>query len=148
MFVAGDEFGRSQGGNNNAYNQDNPTSWIDWAGGARFADLEHFTTRLLALRSRHPVLWDERREVDVMRVHGANGDPDVSFESRSIAWSVDGLYVMANMWWEPVEFTVREPGSWTISIDTADPTAAPVPVGERVVVGPRSVVVLERTPNG
>jgi glycogen operon protein len=148
MFVAGDEFGRSQGGNNNAYNQDNPTSWIDWAGGARFADLEHFTARLLALRSRHPVLWDERREVDVMRVHGANGDPDVSFESRSIAWSVDGLYVMANMWWEPVEFTVREPGSWTISIDTADPTAAPVPVGERVVVGPRSVVVLERTPNG
>ena len=52
----GDEFGRTQGGNNNAYNQDNETSWVDWERAAEFADLERFVGRLLALRHRHPVL--------------------------------------------------------------------------------------------
>ena len=50
MLCAGDELGHSQGGNNNPYNQDNPTTWIDWAGADR--DLISFTTRLLALRRR------------------------------------------------------------------------------------------------
>jgi len=48
MLAAGDELGRTQGGNNNPYCQDNPTTWLDWAGAD--ADLLAFTTRLLALR--------------------------------------------------------------------------------------------------
>ena len=44
----GDEFGRTQGGNNNAYNQDNETSWVDWERAAGFADLERFVGELLA----------------------------------------------------------------------------------------------------
>ena len=148
MLVAGDEFGRTQRGNNNAYNQDNATSWIDWERGARFADLEQFTKRLIALRAAHPVLWEEQRWVEQMRVHGANGDLDLLFESRSIAWSIDGLYVMANMWWEPVEFVIQDPGPWTVAVDTADPDAPAVSAGARVVVGPRSVVVLEHGADG
>ena len=50
MIAAGDEFGRTQEGNNNAYAQDNPVSWIDWAG--RDAALEDFTAALADFRAR------------------------------------------------------------------------------------------------
>ena len=45
MVAMGDEFGRTQGGNNNAYNQDNATSWVDWSRRDEFADLERFVGR-------------------------------------------------------------------------------------------------------
>jgi len=146
MFVAGDEFARTQGGNNNAYNQDNATSWIDWSRAQEFADLERFVQRLIALRAAHPVLWDAARWEDQLMVHGSSGGPDLSFESRSIAWSVDGLYVMANMWWEPVQFGIQVPGDWWVVVDTTDPSSPPVGTraGQSVTVGPRSIVVLER----
>jgi glycogen operon protein len=54
MLAAGDEFGRSQGGNNNAYAQDNETAWLDWEG--RDVDLEGFVARLAALRAATPAL--------------------------------------------------------------------------------------------
>ena len=54
LLTAGDEFGRSQGGNNNAYAQDNPVTWLDWAH--RDKALEDFTTELSKLRSAHPAL--------------------------------------------------------------------------------------------
>jgi glycogen operon protein len=145
MFVAGDEIGRTQGGNNNAYNQDNETSWIDWERAEEFGDHERFVAAVITLRSAHPVLSDPDAWGNRIRVHGASGEPDVGFESRSIAWSVDGLYVMANMWWESVEFEVQTPGDWWVVIDTTDPWAAPVGTraGATVTVGPRSIVVLE-----
>jgi isoamylase len=56
MLVAGDEFGRSQNGNNNAYCQDNEISWLDWSllRGGNGAALRDFTARLIAIRRRHP----------------------------------------------------------------------------------------------
>ncbi|EFH09919.1 glycogen debranching protein GlgX [Pseudoroseomonas cervicalis] len=56
MLLAGDEFGRSQQGNNNAYCQDNEISWFDWEYGERGERLVAFTQRLAALRQRFPVL--------------------------------------------------------------------------------------------
>ena len=55
MMVAGDELGRTQGGNNNAYCQDSPTSWVHWDTGEGWAGLTDLTRRLLALRAEHPV---------------------------------------------------------------------------------------------
>jgi glycogen operon protein len=55
MLVAGDELGRTQGGNNNAYCQDSPTSWVHWDTGEEWAGLTDLTRRLLALRAEHPV---------------------------------------------------------------------------------------------
>ena len=145
MFVAGDEFARTQGGNNNAYNQDNETSWIDWERAEDFRDLERFVCRLIEVRASHPVLWNHALRGEPMTVHGVGGGVDLSFESRSIAWSVDGLYVMANMWWEPIDFEVQAPGDWWFVVDTNDPWAPPVGsrAGHIVTVGPRSIVVLE-----
>ena len=54
MLLAGDEVGHSQNGNNNAYCQDNETTWIDWAAGD--AGLRDFTARLIAFRKAHPIL--------------------------------------------------------------------------------------------
>ncbi|MEO9137658.1 MAG: glycogen debranching protein GlgX [Jatrophihabitans sp.] len=56
MLVAGDELWRTQGGNNNAYVQDNEVSWIDWSGGPDTQDMLDLVRRLLELRRTHPVL--------------------------------------------------------------------------------------------
>jgi isoamylase len=56
MLVAGDERWRTQGGNNNAFCQDNEVSWVDWASGAEVEDLLQLVRRLLQLRHAHPVL--------------------------------------------------------------------------------------------
>ncbi|MEK7372091.1 MAG: glycogen debranching protein GlgX [candidate division NC10 bacterium] len=54
MLMAGDEIGRTQGGNNNAYCQDNETSWLDWELDDCGRRLLHFTRSLIRLRRRHP----------------------------------------------------------------------------------------------
>jgi glycogen operon protein len=56
MLLAGDEMGRTQRGNNNAYCQDNDVSWLDWSLLERNPDLFRFTQKLIALRRAHPVL--------------------------------------------------------------------------------------------
>jgi isoamylase len=58
MMLSGDEFGRTQGGNNNAYCQDNETSWLDWSKAETpdARSLVAFVARLVTLRHRHPIL--------------------------------------------------------------------------------------------
>ncbi|GLV79345.1 glycogen debranching protein [Streptomyces hygroscopicus] len=56
MLLAGDEFGRTQHGNNNAYGQDSPLGWVDWDRRASHAGLLDFTRRAIALRKAHPAL--------------------------------------------------------------------------------------------
>ncbi len=60
MLAAGDEMGRTQQGNNNAYCQDNEISWVDWEGVAKHADLLEFTCGLSELRRLHPVFRRRR----------------------------------------------------------------------------------------
>ena len=55
LLLGGDEFARSQGGNNNAYCQDNELTWFDWSATEEHADLVEFTARLCRLRERHAV---------------------------------------------------------------------------------------------
>jgi len=147
MFVAGDEFGRTQGGNNNAYNQDNETSWIDWERQAEFAAHEEFVRRLVEFRSDHPVLSSTEWWGNRITWFGVDGAPDLAPHSRSIAWNLDGIYAIVNMWWEPLTFQVLVPGPWSCCIDTAHPAGfvEPSPAGSAVVVDPRSIVVLRRT---
>jgi glycogen operon protein len=76
MLVAGDEQGRTQNGNNNAYCQDNPTSWIHWDVTERSQSLCKFTAQLIELRRKHPALH---------RITWFDGSPSVLGE-RDIAW--------------------------------------------------------------
>ncbi len=78
MLLSGDEFRRTQRGNNNAYCQDNKTSWIDWTLGARHGELVRFVRRVFAFRREHPVLRREAfyddRDIQWFNPHG--GSPD------------------------------------------------------------------------
>jgi glycogen operon protein len=56
MLLGGDEIRRTQGGNNNAYNQDNATSWIDWTMGASQQDMLRYVRQVIAFRQAHPAL--------------------------------------------------------------------------------------------
>jgi isoamylase len=60
MMLGGDEFGRTQNGNNNAYCQDSDISWFDWNFGAEASDLVAFTKRLIKLRQSYPALHRSR----------------------------------------------------------------------------------------
>ncbi|MGH8761851.1 MAG: glycogen debranching protein GlgX [Nitrosospira sp.] len=75
MLLAGDEFSRTQRGNNNAYCQDNEISWIDWANID--GDLAEFTKRLIAFRHAHPA-FRHRRWFQGQAIHGA--------DCKDIAW--------------------------------------------------------------
>jgi glycogen operon protein len=74
MLLGGDEIGRTQGGNNNAYCQDNAISWVDWEHPD--VALLAFTRDLIALRRRHPV-FRRRRWFQGRAIHGAEGLGDL-----------------------------------------------------------------------
>jgi glycogen operon protein len=100
MILAGDEFGRTQHGNNNPYCQDNETSWVDWNLAETNAGLLRFFQKIIALRNRHPVFrrshfltgedtnLDEQPDVSW---HGLTlNKPDWSGRSRVLAFMLDG----------------------------------------------------------
>jgi len=107
MITAGDEFGRTQHGNNNAYCQDGPISWVDWGQLDAWADVHQFTSRLLALRAEHTVLRSPvfRHRSDVLDSRGMPlGRPDLAWlngytgEMTTDDWhdegrSILGMYV-------------------------------------------------------
>jgi glycogen operon protein len=160
MLTAGDEFGRTQQGNNNAYCQDNEISWVDWSLAQRNAGLVRFTRLMIALRKRHFAL---SREQFVNRVswHGTKvGDPDWTGQSRTLAFQLHGwhgqpnLYVLFNSHWEWQKFLLpahdgrRE---WKRLVDTNLPPpediveekdAVPLRPADHYVAAPRSAVVL------
>jgi glycogen operon protein len=131
MWVMGDEFARTQQGHDNPYNVDGPISWVDWSQAGAQAELTEFVRALLGLRRVHPP--------GDFRFYGVGPLTDESHESRALAWSANGLYVMVNAWWEPLTFEVHEPGQWQQVLATA-PNGQHV--GPRVTVPPRGIVIL------
>ncbi|MDX3457277.1 glycogen debranching protein GlgX [Streptomyces sp. ME02-8801-2C] len=99
MLVAGDELGRTQGGNNNAYCQDNEISWVDWSllADPGWRALTQLTARLIELRHRHPVL--RRRAFFSGRAHSADG-------LRDLAWFTPGGTEMTEGDWYAPASTV------------------------------------------
>jgi glycogen operon protein len=77
MLVAGDEMGRTQRGNNNAYCLDDETTWLDWSLREEYGDLLDFARRLLQLRHKHPV-FRQRRFFE--------GRPVVHDGRKDLAW--------------------------------------------------------------
>jgi len=77
MMLGGDEFARSQQGNNNAYCQDNEISWFDWAAASRNSDLTEFFRKVIAFTRRFPVL--QRRKFLLGKDLDADGVPEISW---------------------------------------------------------------------
>ncbi|MEZ4386550.1 MAG: glycogen debranching protein GlgX [Candidatus Krumholzibacteriia bacterium] len=146
MLWMGDEVGRTQQGNNNAYCQDNPLGWFDWRQVESQADLLRFTRRLAALAASVPQLGRDRfwratshLEKGDVSWHGVVvGKPDWSPTSHSLAWTLEGersepqVHVIANSWWRPLTFELPPLPvnlAWHKVVDTA--AAAPLDVVER-----------------
>ena len=141
MLLAGDELGRTQHGNNNAYCQDNDTSWLDWRLRDANADLFRFTKALIAFRRAHPAL--RHRDFLTGEVGGRYHRPDVMWHgvelnradfspaSRSLAMHLAGehaeppdcdIYLAANAWEEDLVFALPAPQPdthWVRVVDTA-----------------------------
>ncbi len=91
MLVAGDEFGRSQGGNNNAYCQDSEISWLDWEGiDDEGRALLEFTRKVIALRRNHIVFH---------RDHFFRGDIIPGTDVKDVVWLTTGGQEMAEGDW-------------------------------------------------
>ncbi|PWS40889.1 glycogen debranching enzyme GlgX [Streptomyces sp. ZEA17I] len=95
MLVAGDEMGRTQGGNNNAYCQDNETGWLDWSllEQPEWRELTALTARVLRLRQTHPVL--RRRAFFSGRAQAPDGLRDLAWFAR------DGREMTEGDWYAP-----------------------------------------------
>ncbi|MCI8275305.1 MAG: alpha-amylase [Lachnospiraceae bacterium] len=137
LILAGDEWGNSQDGNNNAYCQDNPTGWVNWKGGKFGEDIFRFASYMLRFRKVHPMLHKEGglRGMDYLGV----GSPDFSVHGespwypqyeayrRQLGFYYSGkfagdadLYLMLNMHWEPHTFSIpHTDGIWRLAVDTS-----------------------------
>ncbi len=93
MLLAGDEFGRTQQGNNNAYCQDNEISWVNWNIEDKGKSLQGFTRRLTALRHRYPVL---------RRTRFYTGAFNETLGVKDVSWiNADGQEMQQANWDDP-----------------------------------------------
>src|SRR5689334_1412511 len=151
LLLGGDEMGRTQQGNNNAYCQDNEITWADWANAD--TALKDFTTNLIAFRRAHPVFRRRRflagAEASELEWFTPAGTPMNSGDwadpsARAIAIYLDGsddpdraadgtllvdddFLFLVNSWWKPLGFVLpqtRRGVQWHAAIDSYDPTAA------------------------
>lgn len=136
MFLAGDEFGNTQFGNNNAYCQDNEISWLNWDLLKKNRDLFEFFKFMIAYRYKHRVIRKKFPKavcgMEPIQSHGARADEsDIPSDTRFIAVSFAGynreegqddmVYVAVNTHWEDVAITLPNlhgTGSWYLSVNT------------------------------
>jgi len=175
MILMGDEVRRTQGGNNNAYCQDDETSWFDWTLVEKNADILRFVKLLSRRRVLREIEPEMRRESlnQVLREatkawHGVLlNQPDWSYESHSLALSAQAqgedlsFYLVLNAYWEALEFELPQTGEkpkdgWRRWIDTTLDSPNDITEWQNAVpvrggtyrAGPRSVVILLREGNG
>ena len=135
MLLMGDEVRRTQGGNNNAYCQDNDISWLDWSLLEKHAGIHLFVRRLIRFRLElyifkeiHGLSLTELLRLARIEWHGTRlNTPDNGEESRTMALLVAGtreaIYVICNAYWEPLDFELPPApfgvAGWRRIIDTS-----------------------------
>lgn len=130
MLLGGDEFRRTQGGNNNAWCQDNATSWFDWKRLELHSETFQFVRMMIAFRQKHPILSAEHfysdGECHWFGPHG--GSPSwLDQSAKQFGWlihedSTNAIYMMFNASMEATNFHLPAAPSgseWQVVIDTA-----------------------------
>ncbi len=165
MFLGGDEFGRTQAGNNNAYCHDGPLSWYDWSLADRNRDLVRFFSALVAFRRRHPAFL--RPEFYTGKESKYNAIPDVTWydeEGSAPDWNamdkllalrIDGsraevyadrddndFFMMFNATARDVDFTVCPAPDGKLWFRVLDTAAAPP--GELLDLGDEELLADQR----
>jgi len=153
LLLGGDELGRTQDGNNNAYCQDNDISWVDWEHAD--GELHGYVKRLLALRAAHPVFrrkrflagpdaaelgwyscagtamtdeqWaDPTMHAVAVYLDGADAPDDADDGTPLLD---DDFLIFVNAYWEPVTFTIppvrSSPQTWFVELDSYDASVSP-----------------------
>ncbi|WP_415153784.1 glycogen debranching protein GlgX [Propionicimonas sp.] len=167
MILAGDELGRTQGGNNNAYCQDSPVSWVNWLAEEEWVGQEELTRTLLKLRAEHPLLrsdrWRYHGEVTDDNGHGLGRSPVAWFaesgtEMTTDAWHdmgrrtlgmylsdrTEALLIYFHAGWDPVEISL--PGApWAQGYHLLAHTGVPGELPRRPVAPGRTVTMPART---
>lgn len=167
MFLAGDEFGNTQYGNNNSYCQDNEISWLDWSYLEKNRDLFEFFKFMIAYRHKHAVIRKKLPNavcgMEPIHAHDVWAEntnlPDgtrtfaVSFAGYDKKKGEDDLvYIALNTYWEDVEITLpdlHKRGSWYLSVNTYGdgegrycyPEGQEIRIDGSFVMRPRSVAV-------
>lgn len=167
MFLAGDEFGNTQYGNNNSYCQDNEISWLDWTYLEKNRDLFEFFKFMIAYRHKHAVIRKKLPNavcgMEPIHAHDVWAEntnlPDgtrtfaVSFAGYDKKKGEDDLvYIALNTYWEDVEITLpdlHKRGSWYLSVNTYGdgegrycyPEGQEIRIDGSFVMRPRSVAV-------
>jgi isoamylase len=153
MLLGGDEWWRTQHGNNNAYCLDDETSWVDWAPGPAQASMAAFTARVAALRRGSRALQRDRfyRDGEVLWWHPAGR------RIRGHDWHDGGLHSLGLMREEWLLLlhagpdaipAALPPGGWYVPVldstrdDGVPPTDRPLPGGSVVTLPPRSLLLL------
>ena len=142
MLLGGDEFRRTQNGNNNAYCQDNETSWYDWTLLQQHGEIQQFVRHVIALRQAHPILAREQfyTNEDISWFWPSQGPPAWSDpNARAIGCLIhdgptEALFLMFNAGEQPVEFhtpVAPDKGRWRVAVDTSHDGPEP-PVGSLV----------------
>ena len=167
MFLAGDEFGNTQYGNNNSYCQDNEISWLDWTYLEKNRDLFEFFKFMIAYRHKHAIIRKKLPNavcgMEPIHAHDVRAEntnlPDgtrtfaVSFAGYDKKKGEDDLvYIALNTYWEDVEITLpdlHKRGSWYLSANTYGdgegrycyPEGQEIRIDGSFVMRPRSVAV-------
>ena len=160
MLLMGDEHGHSQEGNNNAYCQDNPLTWLHWDGCDEA--FQAFVRRLVALRQAHAGLRQEHflhgrtvdgagcKDVTWLARDGSEKTPGHWQDSANrcfglmLGGAAETLLLIANAEADPVAFTLPEPGGpWQLLLDTSAPEAPETQVsGPRLTLPARTLCLL------
>jgi glycogen operon protein len=173
MILGGDELGRTQGGNNNAYCQDNEISWYDWSLLEKQADLYRFVKEIIHFRLRHPGFM--RPEFYTGRGGNYNAIPDISWFDESgdtpnwdnigpcLALRMDGsqadiltdrddndFFIMFNGSSNDIDFSICDPMAgkkWVRAVDTGlvSPNDILEPGNEEALANPEVYRVKERS---
>ena len=134
MFLAGDEFGNTQYGNNNCYCQDNEYSWLDWNYLNKNRDLFEFCKFMIGFRHRHRIIREKLPDavlgMEPLLAHGVYAeDVNIPRDARTFSISFAGydrekgrddmVYVSVNTYWEDVEITLPQiKGRWYLNVNT------------------------------
>jgi isoamylase len=132
MLLGGDEFRRTQQGNNNAYCQDNAVSWIDWSFLEKNKEIHRFARGMIGFRRAHPVLRKSAFYTDAdIQWFGPQGttptwgDPDrKAFACLILGQSEPDLFLMFNAGEAPADFAIpaeRANKIWRLAVDTSRP---------------------------
>ena len=163
LFLAGDEFCNTQFGNNNAYCQDNITSWLDWSRKEQFNDVFEFFKYMIRFRKRFKVITKKRRESDCTlppeSLHSAKPwQTDYRHDTRYVGVMYAGassiplvdeiVYIGINAHWENAD--IELPGlppdyTWHLYIDTGRPADQVICEDDNVILPNRRITMQGRT---